>query len=447
MSLSLSGPLRPESRYLLDHYLHSTGKKASAHVGNQGKYTPFTDALMPVANESAMLFESILTFSCFHLAANNSSLSMVDTLEQHSVALQSLKYGITKYSKGDRVFGIQLFLSMLMLTCTEVCQSRAAIIVEGVPTDFDSQIANGGQSGSAFQHLSALRRLAPEVLGRISEAPSGAHSAFIFGRELYAYCLCVACICDPEAPDDPGLITEADSLFSEISASGYTGALFGCSDTLFCLIPQVSSHLTRARALREHGRCTALGSPAFAASNSDAASLELQIAITHTRVSLWEPNTDTDETFQYSGRILQLALTSMLVEAAYWVSLETPTETEEYIGHTSHVSSRQHLDAQVWILVAEAVSLLEKLPPEKSQIATTMCWSIVVIGSYATDQHHRDNIRDYFLTMEATFGFDNMKRSRLTLEYIWAHVQNFNEHRPMPIAQAMRHTGGLFILG
>jgi hypothetical protein len=128
MSLSLSGALRPGSRYLLDHYLHSTGKKASAHVGNQGKYTPFTDALMPVANESTMLFESILTFSCFHLAANSSSLSMVDTLEQHSVALQSLKHGITKYSKGDRIFGIQLFLSMLMLTCTEVCKRRIAII-------------------------------------------------------------------------------------------------------------------------------------------------------------------------------------------------------------------------------------------------------------------------------------------------------------------------------
>jgi hypothetical protein len=190
-----------------------------------------------------------------------------------------------------------------------------------------------------------------------------------------------------------------------------------------------------------------LGRPAFAASNSDAASLELQIAITHTRVSLWEPNTDTDETFQYSGRILQLALTSMLVEAAYWIGMETPPETEEYIGNTSHVSSRPYLDAQVQILVAEAVSLLKKLPPKKSQIATTMCWSIVVIGSYATEQHHRDNIRDYFLTMEATFGFDNMKRSRLTLEYIWAHVKNFNEQRPMPIAEAMRHTGGLFILG
>ena len=126
--LSLSGTLRPGSRYLLDHYLHSTGKKASAHVGNHGSYTPFTDALMPVANDSAMLFEAILTFSCFHLAANSSTLSVVDTLEQHSIALQSLKYGITRYSSNDRVFGIQLFLSMLMLTCTEVYTHRSNVV-------------------------------------------------------------------------------------------------------------------------------------------------------------------------------------------------------------------------------------------------------------------------------------------------------------------------------
>lgn len=115
--LSLTGPLRPGSRYLLDHYLHSTGKKASAHVGN---YTPFTDALMPIADASAMLFESILTFSCFHLAANGSVVSPVNMLEQHGLALKSLKYGITRYSHGDKDFGIPLFLSMLMLTCTEV---------------------------------------------------------------------------------------------------------------------------------------------------------------------------------------------------------------------------------------------------------------------------------------------------------------------------------------
>ena len=320
--------------------------------------------------------------------------------------------------------------------------------VERVTTDLWSQIANGGQSGSGFQHLGALRRLAPEVLGRMNDAPPGALSALIFGRELYAYCLCTACICDPEEPDHPGLIAEADQLFSDISASGYTGALFGCSDALFCLIPQVSSLLTKARALCTHRRCTAEGNPAYASSLSkEAAGLELQIAISRTCVSFWEPNADTHEAFQYSGRILQLALTSMLVEAAHWVHQDQVSELEDDIEGMPHNSCDPSLNARLTELVAEAVSLLGKLPPEESQIATTMCWSIVSIGSYATDQHHRDTIREYFLTMEATFGFDNMKRSRLTLEYIWAHVKNFDQHRPMAIAEAMRKTGGLFILG
>jgi hypothetical protein len=70
-----------------------------------------------------------------------------------------------------------------------------------------------------------------------------------------------------------------------------------------------------------------------------------------------------------------------------------------------------------------------------------------VLGSYATDPEHREVIRDYFLGMEASFGFDNMKRARITLEYMWARVSNFDADRPMSVADAMRATGGMFILG
>lgn len=91
---------------------------ASAHVGT---YTPFTDALLPIADASTMLLNSILTFSSFHLAASGSNVAPANTLEQQALALRSLKYGVTRYSRGDRDSGIQLFLSMLMLCCVEVC--------------------------------------------------------------------------------------------------------------------------------------------------------------------------------------------------------------------------------------------------------------------------------------------------------------------------------------
>ncbi|EEY22927.1 conserved hypothetical protein [Verticillium alfalfae VaMs.102] len=165
-TLPSHGSLRPESKFLLDHYLHRTGKMASAHVGT---YTPFTDALLPIAHASAMLLDSVLTFSSFHLAASSPSNTTVNTLEQQALALRSLKYGITRYSRGDEDFGIPLFLSMLLLCCVE--------------------LANGGESGSSFQHLTALRNLAPNILSRLNEVPQDYKDAVVFGRELYAYFL------------------------------------------------------------------------------------------------------------------------------------------------------------------------------------------------------------------------------------------------------------------
>ena len=113
--------LKSESKYLLNHYLHQTGKMASGHVGD---YTPFVDALLPIAHESDALLESILTFSSFHLAARGSDILFVNAAQHHALALRNLKLGLTRYAGGDFEVGMQLFLSMLMLCCVEVSISR-----------------------------------------------------------------------------------------------------------------------------------------------------------------------------------------------------------------------------------------------------------------------------------------------------------------------------------
>jgi hypothetical protein len=175
--------------------------------------------------------------------------------------------------------------------------------------------------------------------------------------------------------------------------------------------------------------------------------LRSQIAILLTRVSLWEPDGTTDITFQHSGRILQLSLTAMLIEAAHWAHSDIEARGRGCDKAYRLPQEGPCLDVKLKAVVDQGVTLLNKLPPVESRIATTMCWSIVVLGSYAIIPAHRTTIREYFLTMEATFGFDNMKRSRLTLEYIWAHIANFEQDRPLPVADAMRATGGMFILG
>lgn len=110
----------PESRLLLEHYLHRTGKLASAHIGSA---KPFIDFLLPIAHSSDVLLEAILTFSSSHLAARNCQKSLVGQFEHHAVALRALKFGVTAYASGNREIGIELFLSMLILCCVEVCPS------------------------------------------------------------------------------------------------------------------------------------------------------------------------------------------------------------------------------------------------------------------------------------------------------------------------------------
>ncbi|RNJ57064.1 hypothetical protein D7B24_006456 [Verticillium nonalfalfae] len=430
-TLPSNGSLRPESKFLLDHYLHRTGKMASAHVGT---YTPFTDALLPIAHASDMLLDSVLTFSSFHLAASSPSNTTVNTLEQQALALRSLKYGITRYSRGDEDFGIPLFLSMLLLCCVE--------------------LANGGESGSSFQHLTALRKLAPNILSRLDEVPRDYKNAIVFGRELYAYFLALACICHPADTTDASVIDESASVYYEISASGYTGALFGCSDALFRLIPQAVALLNEARSI-PLAILISTASPAKL-SDSDQSSpfdemamLRSRIALLLANVSLWEAPLGVDDTFQASGRILQLALTAILLEASHWINIATQFAPHELDETTSGDFGREpasNLDRLIAPVVAEFMDLLEKLPAQ-SQIVTTMCWPIVVLGSYVTLPLRRNMVRDYLLGMEATFKFANMTRSRLVLEHIWSRVRTFEFDRPITISEAMIETGGRFILG
>ncbi|KAM0283121.1 hypothetical protein ACHAQH_002601 [Verticillium albo-atrum] len=404
---------------------------ASAHVGT---YTPFTDALLPIAHASAMLLDSVLTFSSFHLAASSPSITTVNTLEQQALALRSLKYGITRYSRGDKDFGIPLFLSMLVLCCVE--------------------LANGGQSGSSFQHLAALRNLAPNILSRLDEVPQDYKDAVVFGRELYAYFLALACICHPAGTTDASVIDESASVYSEISASGYTGALFGCSDALFRLVPQAVALLNEARGIPlayplSTAQTANPSDPDQSSPFDEAAALRSRIALLLANVSLWEAPPGVDDTFQVSGRILQLALTAILLEASHWINVAaqfTPHEPEETPSGDFGREPASSIDRLIAPVVAEFMALLEKLPAQ-SRIVTTMCWSIVVLGSYVTLPLHRNTLREYLLDMEATFEFENMTRSRLVLEYIWSRVRTFELDRPITISEAMIETGGRFMLG
>lgn len=124
-SVSVSMPsfwstLPPDSRFLLEHYIHKTGVLSTAHIRN---FAPFVGTLLPVAVSNEVLLQSMLAFSGSHLSQYSTSYNGKAQYKHLAQSLQGLKLGLTQYATGDRSVGLQLFLSIVILCITEVCAS------------------------------------------------------------------------------------------------------------------------------------------------------------------------------------------------------------------------------------------------------------------------------------------------------------------------------------
>lgn len=251
-----------------------------------------------------------------------------------------------------------------------------------------------------------------------------------FGMELYAYFLALSCGCIPDNAPDTAIIQDTAFTFSKVAEHGHTGAMFGCAMDLFRLVPEVVAISRRARAIHQRH---------VNDSPDSAGALASRIATLLTIVSLWEPPEQIDAAFDISGRIFKVSVSALLIEADCRCA-----DIADYDSPSHHF--QETLNAQMDSLVAEFVALLSKLPPQSS-IATTMCWSIAVMGSYAMHWRHRDIIRNFLTSMEATFSFKNMTRTRLLLESIWSKYSSAEREYPIEIAEAMRENGQQFLLG
>lgn len=307
--------------------------------------------------------------------------------------------------------------------------------------------------------MGALRRLAPSVLADLDTIPEAYKPAMRFGSELYAYFLSVSSPCLLEMANNTTILQDAAFAFSKIAQSGYTGAILGCSDALFSLIPEVVDLLRRAKRLTS--ACQAWKDPIVILQNSfspepieEAASLALEAELLLAKVTLWDPPEPSDKTFPISGKICQLALTALLAEASFRCVVAGGNGDNGPLHPVAAESSHEpgnlapgaNFQSQTIHLVTESLSLLDLLPVQ-SWVVTTMCWPIAVLGSYATLQAHRSTIRQYLMDMEVTFGFQNMARTRMLLEYIWPKIDTFETDWPIDIAEAMSAIGGRFMLG
>lgn len=116
--------LPPESRLLLEHYVHKTGVLSTAHIRT---FTPFVDTLVPIAASNNVLLQSMLALSGFHLSQHSGSFHAETKYNHLAQSLQGLKCGLTKYATGDAALGLQLFLSIVILCINEVCMAYDVI--------------------------------------------------------------------------------------------------------------------------------------------------------------------------------------------------------------------------------------------------------------------------------------------------------------------------------
>lgn len=223
---------------------------------------------------------------------------------------------------------------------------------------------------------------------------------------------------------DENLIKDSDFIFAFLSNLNYQakGALFGCAQELYRLVPRVTLASIRVRVAD-------LDSPSDLRRQLD------EIATLYAEVSKWTPESD-DATFKTAGKILQLALLTLLSAA----SQEHITVDDDGVPALPDIEV-----SPVKELISQAIVLLDEMPV-RSAISTTLCWPLAVLGSYATLRSHRVTIQSFLVDMEMVFSFRNMGQTRSLLESIW------NKNNPVPgsiltLSEAMAENGWESVLG
>lgn len=107
----------PESQFLFTHFLHCTAGVLS--VKSQGP-NPFVDVLVPVALQSDMVLQALLTLSGVHLLQKGSHCYDLTIWEHQAQALRSLKYGVTKFVMSEDDLAYSLSICTLIFCFIEV---------------------------------------------------------------------------------------------------------------------------------------------------------------------------------------------------------------------------------------------------------------------------------------------------------------------------------------
>lgn len=212
-----------------------------------------------------------------------------------------------------------------------------------------------------------------------------------FAAEFYTYQAVLADITiDTASTQEIFIGSDMNILFSyDILKHRGSGMLYGCAQPLFELIPQISE-LSRRRMKdeRDYGRCS-------------VENLNTYFLLRDKVEQYAVPTENTEVSFVICG---------LLYQQAILVYLETSIRKFELIspGHSEFIENALN----------KFVNLLNSLPTA-SPICTTLCWPIMVLGSWATTNHHRTTIRRRLEAMSDSLGMACFRQSQNLLDTIW----------------------------
>lgn len=209
------------------------------------------------------------------------------------------------------------------------------------------------------------------------------------------------------------VLEDAMLLIPMISKSEHkaTGMFCGAAHDLFQLIPQVT--VFSRKLIKEQDESTELSSETLSTYKSLRSS-----------IITWR-STSSNEGFTISGKIYQQALLVYLEASMSRIEQSGPIST------TAAASREEAIDT--------ATTLLESLPLD-TDIATTLCWPIAIIGSCATLPRHQQTITQRLKLMHCMLGFGNLSTTQRLLRTIWADNSS-GRAGPWSIEPLMRKEG------
>lgn len=369
--------LPPESHVLFEHYLHRT---ASVMSPIQGEANPFLSKLLPISLSHDFVLHSLLTFSGVHRADSRSLIANPITWFHYAQALKGLKYGLTEHASGDHSKLVPMLIVTLMF-----------VFIEG---------SRCNESRGIIAHLKASRQLLFSALKLPTSQLDAETRNFLV--EVYAFAAIIANITlGPES--DGWILEDATALLPMVHPNEHQLlTISGCPTELFELVPRVSRLASKHLIEQESLGYTSWG----------VVSEHLSI---RSKLERWTSD----------SRDSHVIACHQIYQQAILVYLESAFAKEGSINYTSHI---QH----GFDILTESLLRL----PVESPHATTLCWPLVVFGSYAKTSIHQNIIRQRLLDLHKVIGANNLKETSRFLENLWS--QKNLSYKPSTIFHILR---------